>query len=98
MTAATSRLNRLPAAERGITSQPASLTRDYGQSAVFSVTASGGPTYQWQKNSSNLSGETGSSLSLPSVAQPDEGSYTVAVTLNGGSITSSVATLTVTVP
>ena len=81
-----------------ITSQPSSLTIDYGQPAVFSVTAPGGPTYQWQKNLSNLSGETASSLTLPAVAQADEGSYTVAVTLSGTSITSSVATLTVNDP
>jgi hypothetical protein len=81
-----------------ITSQPASLTKDYGQSALFSVSTATSATYQWQKNGSDLSGETGSSLSLPSVSQTDEASYTVAVTGGNGSITSSVATLTVNDP
>ena len=48
----------------GFATQPSSQTVTVGQTAVFSVTATGtGPfTYQWQKNNSNISGATSSSL------------------------------------
>jgi hypothetical protein len=81
-----------------ITNQPSSVTTDYGQSASFSAGALAGSTYQWRKNNSDLSGETGTTLSLATVAQANEGSYTVVATLSGNSVTSAVATLTVNDP
>jgi hypothetical protein len=78
-----------------ITNQPSSGTTDYGQSASFSAGALAGSTYQWRKNDSDLTGETGTSLTLATVAQANEGSYTVVATLSGNSVTSAVATLTV---
>ena len=78
--------------------RPSSLTTNYGQSAIFSVNAGGSPGYQWQRNSSAVSGATNSSLTLPSVSQTNEGSYTVVLTFGSGSITSTVATLTVNDP
>jgi CSLREA domain-containing protein len=80
-----------------ITSQPVSLTRSEGQSATFSVTATGaGLTYQWRKNGSNLAGATGSSYTIASVTSSDAGSYDVVVSgICSPSVTSAVATLTV---
>ena len=81
-----------------ITSQPQSLTRSVGQSATFTVTATGTTlTYQWRKNGGNLTGATSSSYTISSVATGDAGNYTVVVSGACGSpVTSSTAVLTVT--
>ncbi|HEX5220548.1 MAG TPA: immunoglobulin domain-containing protein [Verrucomicrobiae bacterium] len=55
-----------------------------------------GATYQWQFNGSNLPGKTAPSLTLPNVQPKDAGNYRVIVTNPQGSVTSSVAKLTVT--
>ncbi len=83
-----------------ITSQPGSLTRTQGQSASFSVTASGTAplAYQWRFQSSALSGQTASTLTINPVATGNAGNYDVVVSNSGGSVTSSVAALTVIVP
>jgi hypothetical protein len=80
-----------------ITIQPISLVKSVGQSATFSVTAEGypTPTYQWKKGVSDILGATSSSYTINPVAASNSGSYTVAVTNSGGSVTSSAATLTV---
>ena len=79
-----------------ITTQPVSLTRNAGQSASFSVTATGtGLSYQWRKNGSNLSGAMASSYTIASVTAADAGNYDVVVTGTCGSVTSNVAVLTV---
>ena len=82
-----------------ITSQPQSLTLANGAAAAFSVTASGSAplSYQWLKDGSILSGATTSIYTLASVTTNDAGSYRVVITNSVGSITSSVATLTVQV-
>jgi uncharacterized repeat protein (TIGR01451 family) len=80
-----------------ITSQPVSLTKGAGQSATFSVTATGPSlTYQWRKDGVNISGATASSFTIPSVKTGDAGSYDVVVTDTCGSVTSTAATLTIT--
>ncbi|MDB6121360.1 MAG: C-terminal target protein [Pedosphaera sp.] len=82
-----------------ITSEPASLTRNAGQSATFSVTATGtSPNYQWKKGGVNISGATTSTLIFNSVSQSDAASYTVVVSNAAGSDTSSAAVLTVIDP
>ncbi len=83
-----------------IQTQPLSLTVTQGQSASFSVVASGSTplSYQWSFNGSPISRATDTSLTLTAVQAADSGSYTVAVTNPGGSITSPTATLTVNVP
>ena len=90
-----------------ITSNPQSLTNDYGTTASFSVTAAGsGPfTYMWQKNgvnmtgSGNASGITTSSLTLTNVSYLDAASYSVIVSNNvGNTATSASAVLTVREP
>ena len=80
-----------------ITSQPSSETVTAGQSASFSVTATGSPTptYQWQKNGVNIAQATSSTYTIPSTATSDAGSYQVVVSNSAGSVTSNGATLTV---
>jgi len=87
----------------GITTQPQSQTVNVGATVTFSVTASGTApfTYQWRKNSGNLtdggslSGSATATLMLTGAALTDAGSYDVVVTNSAGSITSTAATLTV---
>lgn len=77
-----------------------SQTKDPGESATFSVVATGeGPfTYQWKKNGSNV-GTDSSSYTIGSVQASDAGTYTVTVD-NAAceAIESSPAVLTVNVP
>jgi GH25 family lysozyme M1 (1,4-beta-N-acetylmuramidase) len=80
-----------------ITTQPASQTINRGSSATFNVAASGALTYQWRFNGANISGATGSSYTVSNVQLANAGVYSVVVGNNGGSITSSDATLMVTV-
>jgi alpha-tubulin suppressor-like RCC1 family protein len=79
-----------------ITKQPVSQSTPAGLPAIFTVSASGTAplSYQWLFNGANLAGATGSALALASVQPTDLGSYSVVVTNNLGSATSSVATLT----
>ena len=84
-----------------ISSQPASQTVKAGQTATFSVTASGTGTlaYQWKKNGSAIGGATAASYTTPATAASDNGaSFTVTVTGNSGNVTSNAATLTVNGP
>lgn len=80
-----------------ITSEPSPLTVTAGQSATFSVTATGkpAPAYQWQKNSTNISGATTSSYTIGSTTTSDAGSYQVVVSNSVGTVTSNSASLTV---
>ncbi|MFL5754007.1 MAG: PQQ-dependent sugar dehydrogenase [Bacteroidia bacterium] len=81
-----------------ITSQPASQSITQGQPVTFSVSSSGATplNYQWKKNGSAISGATSSIYSINSVQQSDAGQYSVVVSNNYGTATSSNATLTVT--
>ncbi len=85
-----------------ITSDPSSLTKELGDTANFSVGASGASlSYQWQKggvnlsNGGNVAGATTSALTLSNVAGPDDGSYRCIVSNIEGSATSADATLLV---
>lgn len=81
-----------------IISQPASQTITAGQTAGFSVTASGTTplTYQWQKNGVPISGATSSRYITPAETSSDNGAqFTVVVSDSVGSITSNAAILTV---
>jgi len=78
-----------------ITVQPVSISRSLGQSATFSVTATGTtPAYQWHKNSNVISGATSSSYTIPSVQLSDGGAYQVKVSNAAGTVWSSNAVLT----
>jgi sugar lactone lactonase YvrE/plastocyanin len=80
------------------TTQPASKTVALGGSVTFSSAASGNPTptYQWQKDGTNITGATSASYSIASVAAGDAGNYSVVATNSVGSTPSSIAALTVT--
>ena len=82
-----------------ITTQPQNQTVLAGAKATFSVTA-GGQTalrYQWKWFSTNVTGATASSWTTPILTTADSGSsVSVAVSDTAGSLTSSLATLTVT--
>ncbi len=83
-----------------ISSQPQNQIVTQGSNATFTVIASGAPTpgYQWRFNGTSIASATTSSYTKTSAQTSDAGSYTVVVTNTSGSITSSVATLTVNVP
>lgn len=77
--------------------QPENIAITAGDAVTFSVTASGTAplTYLWRLNGTNIVGAISSTLFLPSAQIIDAGNYTVVVTNSLGSVTSSVAVLTV---
>ena len=76
-----------------ITTQPASVSINPGQSATLSVVARGPSlTYQWQLGDTPIPGATAATY-VTSTA----GSYAVVVTNSAGSVTSNAATVTVVV-
>src|SRR2546430_6654562 len=82
-----------------ITTQPADLTVTEGDTARFTVTATGTAplTYQWMKNGVNISGATSASYTTPETTTADNGAlFAVVVSNVAGSVTSNNATLTVT--
>ena len=82
-----------------ITQQPADVTVTVGQTASFTVAATGDATitYQWQKNGTAIAGATAATYTTPATVLGDSGSTYRAVATNGaGSATSNNATLTVT--
>ena len=80
-----------------ISVQPTSQTVFAGSNVTFSVAATGTAplAYQWQLNGANISSATATNYSIPGVMVTNAGNYTVVVSNSGGSITSSVALLTV---
>jgi uncharacterized protein (TIGR02145 family) len=81
-----------------ITTQPASQTVSVGQTATFTVGASGTPTltYQWRKAGAAIGGATGVSYTTPAATAADNLSQFSCTVYNGcGNVTSATATLTV---
>jgi hypothetical protein len=86
-----------------ITVQPTSQTNGVGTTVTLAVTATGTAPlrYQWWdgtdlvKNGGQISGATSNVLTISNVQLTNSGNYAVIVTNFGGSITSSVAALTV---
>jgi hypothetical protein len=85
--------------------QPRSVSTTNGATATFKVVISGSPNMvsDWYFNGQYVSGITNegvlgatNSLVLPDISTTNAGSYLVVITNDWGSITSSVATLTVT--
>jgi|GEM_PF-1032080 len=83
------------------TTQPASQTVAVGSTVQFTASATGAGTisYQWQVNGVDISGATGTTLTVTNVYYTDNGkSYTVKASNNSGTMVSSSALLTVTPP
>ncbi|WP_438481312.1 DNA/RNA non-specific endonuclease [Oleiharenicola lentus] len=83
-----------------ITTPPTAQTNAAGSTAIFTVAVTGTSpfTYQWRKNSSNITGNasaTTASLTLPNVQSGDIGLYDVVITNNVSSVTSAQVTLAV---
>ena len=91
--------NPLPAATAPqLTQQPAAVSLTAGQSANFTVAASGSAPlgYQWQRNGTDIAGATSASYALASAALSDSGAvFRVVVRNDAGSATSDAALLTV---
>ena len=90
-------VNPVPTAP-SITAQPANQTVTAGQSASFSVVATGTAplSYQWQENGANISGANAANYVTPPTINTDNGStFDVIVSNSAGSVTSNTATLTV---
>jgi hypothetical protein len=89
-----------------IISQPQSSTNSAGSTTIFSVSAIGTAplSYQWCKDGTNIvnggtiSGTTNTSLTISNMQPANTGNYTVVVTNTYGSVTSSVAMLTLQLP
>jgi glucose/arabinose dehydrogenase len=82
-----------------ITAHPSNQTVAPGQTATFSVGATGSTplSYQWQKNGADIPGANSSTYTTPPVTVSDHGAqYRVVVSNSAGSVTSNSATLTVT--
>ena len=82
-----------------ITTQPASQTVTVGQTATFTVVATGTAplSYAWRKNGTAISGATAASYTTPATTSSDTGAqFTVTVSNVAGNVTSNPATLTVT--
>ena len=89
-----------------INPQPGSRTNSVGTTVNLAIKATGSAKlrYQWQRsetnlfNGGNVSGVNSNTLTLVNVQPEDAGSYRVIVTNAFGSVTSSVAVLTVALP
>ena len=89
-----------PVEKPAITTQPANQSVATGNTATFSVVATGSATlaYQWKKNGADISGATSSSYTTPATSSADTGTtFSVSVSNSAGTVTSNPATLTVTV-
>lgn len=86
----------------GITTQPIAQTVAPGNTATFTIAATGTSllTYQWQKNSANItngghySGCTTATLTISSTDNGDVTNYRCMVTNTGGTVASNQAALT----
>jgi hypothetical protein len=82
----------------GITAQPTGQHVVVGQTATFTVSATGSAPllYQWQKGATPIAGATASTYTTPATTLADDAStFQVVVSNSAGSVTSSSAALTV---
>ncbi|MCX8521618.1 MAG: hypothetical protein ORN28_08800, partial [Rhodoferax sp.] len=82
-----------------ITTQPTDQIAITGQTASFSVAATGtGPLrFQWKKNGADIAGATSSSYTTSATSNGDSGAmYSVSVSNSVSTVTSNMATLVVT--
>ena len=83
-----------------ITTQPQDVSVNTGQTATFTVTASGTAplSYQWSRDGAVISGATASSYTTPPTVSGDNGAvFSVEISNSYGSVISNDAILTVTV-
>jgi len=80
-----------------ITTQPQSITTNLTANVTFTVSATGtnGVWYQWQKDGVTLPNATNSIYAITNLQPAYIGNYDVVVTGYGGSVTSSVASLSI---
>jgi hypothetical protein len=80
-----------------ITAQPTNVAVNVGDTASFSVSATSSTqlSYQWFKNGASLPNATNSTLTLTNVQPPRIGNYAAIIYDLGGSITSSVVSLSI---
>ena len=82
-----------------ITTQPTNASVVGGNTATFSVAASGTAplSYQWQRNGTAIAGATSASYTTPALAPGDSSAtFDVVISNSAGSVTSNSATLSVT--
>ena len=81
-------------------SQPSDQSVLLGSNALFRGEMNGTPpfAYQWRHDSIPIPGQTNESIAIESVQSTDAGSYQLVVTNSFGSVTSSVARLTLREP
>lgn len=79
-----------------IATHPASVTHLEGQTASFSVTASGSDplSYQWRRDGADIAGATAASYSTPVTAVDNGALFSVVIANSAGTVTSNAATLT----
>jgi Pro-kumamolisin, activation domain/Domain of unknown function (DUF5011)/Immunoglobulin domain/Viral BACON domain len=95
-----------PISPPSLTAQPTNFTALAGGNAVFSATAGGSAplVYHWRINGTNLfnggniSGATTNVLNITAATAGNAGNYDLVVTNAYGSVTSSVAVLTIFIP
>ncbi len=89
-----------PALAPNIIGEPTNQTVSGGQSASFTVSATGipDPGYQWLNNGVPISGATGATYTIAAADATNAGNYSVVVTNGSGVVTSLVATLTYVLP
>ncbi|MDB6130581.1 MAG: Xanthan lyase, partial [Verrucomicrobiales bacterium] len=81
-----------------ILTQPASRTVGAGKTATFAVNATGSDVlaYQWKFEGNDLAGATSKTLNVLNAQSSNSGHYSVVITNDFGTVTSTVVNLTVT--
>jgi uncharacterized delta-60 repeat protein len=95
----TSRVTALTVLDPFITTQPADREINRGQAVAFMISVAGSLpiVYQWFKDGGALPGATGAVLTIANSAGTDAGNYWAIASNEYGSVTSSVAALTLNV-
>ena len=77
-----------------VTQNPQNVTACLGESATFSVTATGPDlTYQWRKNGVAVAGATQATFTIDTVTETDAANYLCVVSSSCGTVFSEAATL-----
>lgn len=81
----------------GISAQPAAASVTEGQTASFSVTATGSQplSYQWRRGGASIAGATASTYTFTATLADNGAAFSVVVSNSAGSVTSGAAALTV---